>query len=186
MIKCETIGMWDVAKNNPLLTSSSEVANYTFITNNGITYLVFNTVVGDDIYKDDVTFPAGTKLRGFDVSAWVNQKLVIDGKHIAYGVGQTIANATVGKYLTITEAGKLAIADSAPESGVYFKITDVGVTLTEKAVKALVCVAAASGSTGATTLADLTDVDTTGATNGQVLKYDSTSTKWKPANDSIE
>ena len=182
-IKVETLGMFDVAKNNPVLKSASDVANYTFLTDGGVTYLIANTVNGDDSYKDDVTFKAGTFLRGFDVSAWVNQKLVIDGKHIAYGSGQTIANATVGKYLTINGSGKLAIADSAPESGVYFKITDVGVTLTEKAVKAMVCVAA-SGSAGATTLNDLTDVTISSATNGQVLKYDGS--KWSNAADATE
>jgi len=36
---------------------------------------------------------------------------------------------------------------------------------------------------GAETLNDLTDVDTTGVTNGQVLKYDNASGEWLPGND---
>ena len=30
MIKCETIGALDIAKINPVLTSNSDVANYSF------------------------------------------------------------------------------------------------------------------------------------------------------------
>lgn len=138
-IKVETLGMIDVAKNNPLLISTEDVANYSFIIDDGITYLIANTVVGDKIYEDDVTFAAGTYLRGFDVSAWVNQKLVIDGKHID---GTAIADITVGSFLKVADEGKLSVSASEPTDSVYFKVTDVGVTLTEQAVKARVCVGA--------------------------------------------
>lgn len=44
--------------------------------------------------------------------------------------------------------------------------------------------ASGGGSAGATKLSDLTDVDlTTPATDGQVLKYDDASSKWKPGDD---
>lgn len=44
--------------------------------------------------------------------------------------------------------------------------------------------ASGGGSAGATKLSDLTDVDlTTPATDGQVLKYDNASSKWKPGDD---
>lgn len=110
--------------------------------------------------------------------------MVADEKHIAYGVGESYASITAGTtLLTVNGSGKLAIAQSAPASGVYFKVTDK-CTLTGKAVKIKVMVVDATGTAGATTLGGLTDVDTTGATSGQVLKYDGTS--WKPAADATE
>lgn len=36
-----------------------------------------------------------------------------------------------------------------------------------------------------TNIGDLADVDTTGVSNGQVLKYDSGDDNWQPANDNI-
>ena len=39
MIKIETIGMLDVAKNNPILKSEEAVANYKFMTFDGDVYL---------------------------------------------------------------------------------------------------------------------------------------------------
>ena len=38
MIKCETLGMIQIAKNNPVLTSETDTAIYDFITQDGITY----------------------------------------------------------------------------------------------------------------------------------------------------
>lgn len=148
MIKVENIGALDVAKINPVLTSNSDVANYSFITDDGVTYLVCNTIVGDDAYKDNVTIPAGEYLNGYDLSAWVNQKLVIDEKHIAYGSGEDYDDllvADAGNNVDATmlkvasTGGKLEITDTAPTSGVYFVVTDK-VTLTEKAVKVRVAV----------------------------------------------
>ena len=148
MIKVENIGALDVAKINPVLTSNSDVANYSFITDDGVTYLVCNTIVGDDAYKDNVTIPAGEYLNGYDVSAWANKKLVIDEKHIAYGSGEDYDDllvADAGNNVDATmlkvasTGGKLEITDTAPTSGVYFVVTDK-VTLTEKAIKVRVAV----------------------------------------------
>lgn len=36
-----------------------------------------------------------------------------------------------------------------------------------------------------TNIGDLGDVDTTGVSNGQVLKYDSGDNNWQPANDNV-
>ena len=133
--------MFEIAKLNPVLTSTNAVANYDFLTKNDITYLICNTTLGDDAYRDDVTFAAGEYLNGYQVDVWAGQKLVIDEKHIAYGVGETYASITAGTtLLTINNAGKLAIASQAPNSGVYFKVLEK-TTLTEKAVKVLVMVA---------------------------------------------
>jgi len=141
MIKCETVGMFEIAKLNPVLTSENAVANYDFLTKNDITYLICNTTLGDDAYRDDVTFAAGEYLNGYQVDVWAGQKLVIDEKHIAYGSGEDYDDITAGTtLLTINAAGKLAIAEAAPETGVYFKVTDK-TTLTGKAVKAMVMVA---------------------------------------------
>lgn len=133
--------MFEIAKLNPVLTSANAVADYDFLTDNGITYLICNTTLGDDAYRDDVTFAAGEYLNGFDLKAWEGQKLVIDEKHIAYGAGQDYDDITAGTtLLTINNAGKLVIAAGAPATGIYFKVTDK-TTLTGKAVKAMVMVA---------------------------------------------
>lgn len=142
MITCETIGMFDVAKVNPVIKSTSAVANYSFITDDGDLYLIMNTVTGDKAYTDNNTFAAGEYLNGYLVKAWESQKLVVDKKHIKFGDGQTYAsNITAGTTLMTVDSttGKLQIAQSAPESGIYFKVTDK-CTLTEEAVKVKVIV----------------------------------------------
>ena len=136
MIRFETVGMVEVAKNNPVLTSGSNVTNYSFITVDGDLYLVMNVITGDDAYVEGAVIPAGEPLNGFLVEAWKSQKLVVDGKHITGGVTTATKNAT----LVVGSDGKLKTG-VAPESGVYFKVTDTGVTLTEPAVKVKVCVA---------------------------------------------
>ena len=136
MIKCRTIGQLDIAKINPVLTSVNAVANYAFIVSDGVTYLVLQDVNGDDAYKEGLTFPAGTYLNGYDVSAWENQELVADEKHITYGSGEDYDDIVAGTTLfTIKADGTLEIASSAPKTlgTVYFKAVGK-TTLTEKAV----------------------------------------------------
>ena len=141
MIKVETLGMLDIAKINPILTSANDVTNNSFLTVDGITYVILNDINGDDAYKDGVTIKAGEYLNGYDLSAWAGQKLVIDEKHITYASGDDYDDITAGTTLLKPKTdGTLEIASSAPSSGVYFKVTDK-VTLTEKAVKAVVMVA---------------------------------------------
>lgn len=137
MIKVETLGMYDIAKNNPILTSESEVANHSFITVDDILYLIDNTVVGDDSYRENIKFAPGEYLNGYQVEAWKGQKLVVDGKHVTDG----ISGLSKGDALTAQVDGTLKKEASAPESGIYFKVTDTGVTLTEPAIKVVVCVA---------------------------------------------
>ena len=92
-------------------------------------------------YKDGVTIKAGEYLNGYDLSAWAGQKLVIDEKHITYASGADYDDITAGTTLLKPKTdGTLEVASTAPSSGVYFKVTDK-VTLTEKAVKAVVMVA---------------------------------------------
>lgn len=122
MIKARTIGMLDNAVINPVLTSTSNVANYTFITDGDETYLIANTVNGDDSYFDDVTFAAGEYLNGYNLRPWVGQEIVADDRHIAYETEKSYAALTVGGYLTIDKNGKLVMATAAPESGYYFVI----------------------------------------------------------------
>ena len=141
MIKIETIGMLDVAKNNPILKSEEAVANYKFMTFDGDVYLIANTLLGDDAYKDVFEIHAGEFLNGFLVKAWEGQKLVIDERHIAFASGEKYEDIEEGTtLLTINKDGDLAIAEEAPESGVYFKVTDK-VTLNGPAVKAKVMIA---------------------------------------------
>lgn len=134
MIKVETLGMLDVAKNNPVLTSDKEVANHSFITVDGILYLIDNTIVGDDAYKENVKIAAGEYLNGYQVKAWEGQKLVVDGKHVTGGIASLEKDAV----LVVDEAtGKLKTGSA---TGVHFKVTEK-VTLTEAAIKVVVCVA---------------------------------------------
>lgn len=137
MIKVETIGMLDVAKVNPVITSESNVTNNQFITHEDNVYLVANTLVGDDSYREDVVIKAGEYLNGYLVKAWDGQKLVIDGKHVT---GEYATYSVKDTVLVVGENGKLAVGEAAPDSGVYFVVTDK-CTLTEKAIKARVCVA---------------------------------------------
>ena len=140
MIKVETLGMLDVAKVNPVLKSDKDVKNYSFLTFDGDLYLISNTITGDDAYREDIVIPAGEYLNGYLVKAWEGQKLVIDDKHIAYDNSKKYSDLKVGTTLLTANAdGKLAIATTAPTSGVYFKITDK-CSLTGKAVKVKVIV----------------------------------------------
>ena len=152
MIRVETVGMIQNAKNNPVLTSSADVANYSFLTDDGILYLIANTISGDNSYVDDITLKAGEFLNGFQVDAWAGQKLVIDERHIAYGDGESFASITAGTTLlkVASTGGKLEITSTAPTSGVYFKVTEKMATGFGNKVKARVVVvdekgAAASG-----------------------------------------
>lgn len=143
MIKVETIGMIEISKNNPVLKSENDVANYSFLTVDGVTYLIANTLTGDANYVRDGVIPAGEFLNGYDLSAWVGQKLVIDEKHITYGDGEDYEDIEPGTtVLTIDEnTGALEIAAEAPESGFYFTVTDLAY-LTEKAVKVAIAAGA--------------------------------------------
>lgn len=144
MIRIETIGQLDVAKNNPVLKSQTATANYSFITDDGDLYLIANTITGDNAYVDDNTIAAGEYLNGFLVKAWEGQKLIADEKHIAYASNKSYADIVAGTTLMkANSAGKLEVIANAPASGVYFKVTDK-VTLTEKAVKIKVIVADAT------------------------------------------
>ena len=144
MIRIETIGQLDVAKNNPVLKSQTATANYSFITDNGDLYLIANTITGDNAYVDDNTIAAGDYLNGFLVKAWEGQKLIADEKHIAYASNKSYADIVAGTTLMkANSGGKLEVIANAPASGVYFKVTDK-VTLTQKAVKIKVIVADAT------------------------------------------
>ena len=137
MIKVNNIGMLNIAKNNPTVTSASEVSNYSFITSGDNTYLVANRGNGDFTYREGLTFAAGTKLNCYQVDAWKGQELIVDGKHISGGITSSIA---VGTLLKVKSDGTLETTASAPTSGVYFKVTTIGIKLTESAVKVRVLV----------------------------------------------
>lgn len=133
-IAVKTLGMLDVAKNNPVIKSESDVANYSFITHEGEVYLVMNERAGDAEIK---TIKAGDFLNGFLVKAWEGQHLIVDEAHIAYGEAESYASITAGTTLFTISNGKLAIAESAPADGVYFKAI-AKCKYTEKAVEVLV------------------------------------------------
>jgi hypothetical protein len=134
MVKVETVGMYDVAKINPTLVAEKAVANYSFITVDGILYLVDNTVVGDDSYKEGIEIPAGDKLNGYVVKAWEGQKLVVDAKHVVDG----IASLNKGDVLVANADGKLETGEAV---AVHFIVAEK-TTLTEPAIKVIVAVGA--------------------------------------------
>lgn len=133
MVKVETIGMYDVAKINPTLVSDKAIKNYSFVTVDDILYLIDNTVVGDDSYKEDISIPAGDKLNGYAVKAWEGQKLVVDAKHVVGG----ISTLSKGDVLVANDEGKLEAGEAA---GVHFVVSEK-TTLTEPAIKVVVTVA---------------------------------------------
>lgn len=139
MVKVETIGMYDVAKINPTLVSDKDVANHSFISVDNVLYLIDNTVVGDDAYKEGIVIPAGEKLNGYVVKAWEGQKLVVDGKHVEGG----IASLEDGDVL-IAKDGKLATGEAV---GTYFIVAGK-TTLTEAAIKVTIAVGANADTTG--------------------------------------
>lgn len=123
MIKCETLGMLDVAKNNPVLKSDKDVTNYSFIVDDGDSYVVMNTNSGDDAYKEGVVIKAGEPLNGFDLKAWEGQRLVIDGKHID------------GDFATVSVADTVLVIDEA--TGKLKVGTGTGINLVVKATTRL-------------------------------------------------
>ena len=123
MIKCETLGMLDVAKNNPVLKSDKDVANYSFIVDDGDSYVVMNTNSGDDAYKEGVVIKAGEPLNGFDLKAWEGQRLVIDGEHID------------GDFATVSVADTVLVIDEA--TGKLKVGTGTGINLVVKATTRL-------------------------------------------------
>ena len=139
MVKVETIGMYDVAKINPTLVSDKDVANHSFISVDNILYLIDNTVVGDDAYKEGIVIPAGEKLNGYVVKAWEGQKLVVDGKHVEGGI-ESLEDGDV----LIAKDGKLATGEAV---GTYFIVAGK-TTLTEAAIKVTIAVGANADTTG--------------------------------------
>ena len=135
MIKCETLGMLDVAKNNPVLKSDKDLPNYSFIKDDGDVYVIMNEVAGDASYAKDVVIKAGDFLNCFNLEAWKSQRLIIDAKHID---GEFASVSAEGTVLAIDEeTGKLKVGEA---SGVHFVVK--GVTrLTEDAVIAKIVVA---------------------------------------------
>lgn len=137
MIKYETVGMLQHAVVNPVITLESDVHANDFITLGEVVYLVSNEGQGDKAYEDSTLVKAGEFVLGYKVEAWKDEKLVIELKHI----DETASSVVKDVLLKVKSNGKLEIVSEAPASGVYFKVTDVNVMLTEKAVKAVVLVA---------------------------------------------
>lgn len=96
MVKFRTVGCIEVSKNNPVLTHSAAVKNGSIFVSGDDTYLIWNTINGDDSYKDDVEIPAGKYLNGFNLSANIGQELVVDAKHIT----NTYATLAAGDAVT--------------------------------------------------------------------------------------
>lgn len=101
-------------------------------------------------------------------------------------IGYVIASASISKGAEVTATtGGLAVTASAGDyvigtalaSAVEGDYLRIQISKYQKA----------DGDASGLKLGDLTDVDlSTAATNGQVLKYDETATKWKAGNDATE
>ena len=129
MIKVETVGMIQNSHVEPTLTSANDVKNYSFITVDGVPYLVANDITGDNAYVEDVTIAAGEYLNGWDLTKWENQKLVIDAKHFS----NDYASVAKGDTLTIK-------ADYLKDGGLgdASLVVSEKTTLTGPAVKAVI------------------------------------------------
>ena len=97
--------------------------NYSFIVDDGDSYVVMNTNSGDDAYKEGVVIKAGEPLNGFDLKAWEGQRLVIDGKHID------------GDFATVSVADTVLVIDEA--TGKLKVGTGTGINLVVKATTRL-------------------------------------------------
>ena len=135
MIKVNTLGMFDVAKIDPTIKLEEDIKNNQFVTVDEDLFLVMNEPNGDDSYRDDVVLKAGECLNGFLLSAWVGQELVVDSKHITYKHSENYEETlTAGKFLKVGGDKNLETSETAPESGIYFKVVAKEM-LTEKAVR---------------------------------------------------
>lgn len=76
-IKFRTLGCIDVAKNNPVLTHEAAVKNFSVVTKDDVSYLVWNEFSGDESYLKDRVIAAGDYLNGYNLSANIDQELVI-------------------------------------------------------------------------------------------------------------
>ena len=116
-IKFRTIGEIDVAKNNPVLTHTDDVKNYSILTQDGISYLVWNEISGDESYLKDQVIPAGAFLNGYNLSANVGQELLItedmiDGDVSGMEKGDTVTLKAA--YLVGTPVVAFKFVDNAP------------------------------------------------------------------------
>lgn len=116
-IKFRTIGEIDVAKNNPVLTHTDAVKNYSILTQDGISYLVWNEINGDESYLKDQSIPAGAFLNGYNLSANVGQELVITEDMIDGDVSGLTKDAAVtlkADYLVGSPVVSFKFVDHAP------------------------------------------------------------------------
>ena len=109
-----------------------------------------------------------------------NLPTLFDGAYSSLTGAPTLATvATSGSYTDLTSAPAIPSA-----------LTDIGISdgadgqvLTTDGSGSFTFQTVSSGSSGADTLNELTDVSTSGVTNGQILKYNGSS--WAPAEDSV-
>lgn len=116
-IKFRTIGEIDVAKNNPVLTHTDAVKNYSIFTEDGISYLVWNEINGDESYLKDQEIVAGAYLNGYNLSANVGQELVITADMInedASGLKKGDAVTLKSDYLVGSPVVTFKFVDNAP------------------------------------------------------------------------
>lgn len=95
MIKFRTLGCIDVAKNNPVLTHTDAVKNYSVVTKDDISYLIWNEFSGDESYLKDMSIAAGDFLNGYNLSANIGQELVITADMINEDVDSLTAGGAV-------------------------------------------------------------------------------------------
>lgn len=130
MIRVRTVGAYEVAKMNPVLTAEKNIVNNTlYADKDGTLYLIANEITGDDAYRDGVVIPKGEYLNAYRVDAWVGLDIIADAKHVSGGIDSF--NYDGNDVLVYDEAtGGLKAGE---KTGLHFVAADKCV-LTEKAV----------------------------------------------------
>lgn len=87
MIRVRTIGAYEVAKMNPVLTAGKDIVNNTlYADKDGTLYLIANEITGDDAYREGVTIAKGNYLNAYRVDAWIGLDIIADAKHVSGGI----------------------------------------------------------------------------------------------------
>lgn len=144
MVKFEQIGALKISKINPVMKLDKDVPNYSFQIQDGITYLILNTVNGDDSYAPDYTIKAGEFLNGYNLDGMAGHMLTVEKQHIK----DEYEGIESGNILKVGEDGLLEVAESAPGEGVYFVVLGKSL-LVEPAVDVRICGGTSKGSASA-------------------------------------
>lgn len=136
MIKLKTLGAYEVAKMNPVLTSDKDVVNNTlYADKDGTLYLIANVLGGDEDCQEGVVIPKGEYLNAFRLDALVGLELEVDAKHVTGGIGEFSYDGTDNLVFDDTNGG---LKEDEAKTGIHF-VAVKPCYLTEKAVDVRIC-----------------------------------------------